>query len=109
MNPNLMPSYLEASALSHHFAKHCMSFSNSREVRQFIRENLDVEIIWKGNMVKTLKQVGTASCQLCMKERHNILNAWRGDKFRLLNNRTEIFGACSCKSRFCWFIENSGH
>ena len=37
VNPNLMPSYLGDSALSHHFSKHCMSFSNSRDVRWFIK------------------------------------------------------------------------
>ena len=58
VNPNLMTSYLGASTLSHHFANHCISFSNSREVRRLIKENLDVEIIWKGNIVKTLKKVG---------------------------------------------------
>ena len=80
-----------ASALSSNFAQHCKTFSNSCEVRRFMRDSIEISVLWKGDTIKTLKNVGTPSCQLCMKKRHNILKEWRRNKKQLMNSRTEIF------------------
>ena len=69
-----------ASAISSHFAQHCKTFSNSREVRRFMRDNIEISFLWKVDTIKTLKYLGTPSFQLCMKEHHNILKEWRRNK-----------------------------
>ena len=94
-----------SKAFARHFAVHCLSLRSSRETKKFLRENTTIEILWRGNPISCLKNVGTTRCILFMKERRAILTAWRGDKPNLLNAKNEIFGACLCKSRFCQFTK----
>ena len=105
-NANSSYSYSYGSnAFSRHFAVHCLSLKSSKETKKIVRDNTSIEILWKGNPISCLKNVGTTRCGLCMRERRAILDAWRSDKFNLLNAKNEIFGACLCKSRFCQFTE----
>ena len=95
----------DSNSFARHFAVHYLSLNSSRETKKFVRENTTIEILWKGNPISCLKNIGTTRCGLCMKERRAILTAWRGDKPNLLNAKNKIFGACLSKSRFCQFTE----
>ena len=102
-------SYMSASTLSSHFAHHCKDFSKSRKVRRFIRDNIDVNVIWKEDNIKTIKNIGMSSCQLCMQEHHNILNKWRCNKIKLMNSRTEILVHLRAIQDSACLLKNSGH
>ena len=76
-----------------------------QENKKIVCDNTTIEILWKGNPISCLKNVGKTRCGLCMKERRAILTAWRVNKPNFLNTKNEIFVACLCKSRFFQFTE----
>ena len=60
-----------------------------------------------------MKTAGTRNCQLCMQERVALFYAFHKKKTQthnLMNSRTEMYGACTCKTRFSWLhaVGNEG-
>ena len=53
-----------------------------------------VKVLWSGNPISCMNSFGTLKCVLCMKERRIILNRSNKSPESLINNRTEIYGAC---------------
>ena len=47
-----------------------------------------------------MKTACTLVCKLCMAERLEIYNRCQKDKQKLLNDRSKIFGSCTCKTGF---------
>ena len=59
-----------------------------------------MEILWKGNIISCVKSIGKRNCELCMKEKMEILNKWETNPNTLINSRSEIFGGCRHKPKF---------
>ena len=84
---------------------HCknMSFDTKKEMYTWIRSNWRVEIVYRGSVITNMKSAGTKNCNLCMQERIKLFYAFHKKKTpnnNLMNSRTEMYGKCTCKTRF---------
>jgi hypothetical protein len=52
------------------------------------------KVLWRGSPISCMKSFGTNKCTLCMKERRIILDRSTRNQGNLINQRTEIYGAC---------------
>ena len=82
-------------------------FDNADQLRAWARSLITVEIHWQGNFCSMMKTMSTKDCQLCAKERCTLWRQMNCKKVRtaevsgnLMNSRTELHGACNCKTRF---------
>jgi len=107
LRPHLQSEYdsVKCSNLSRHMWSHAkdMNFSSKSEMYQWIMRNWQIEIVYKGSIISAMKTAGTKNCSLCMKERVKIFHAMRKKKTlsqNLMNSRSEMYGSCSCKTRF---------
>ena len=57
-------------------------------------------ILWQGNAVSAAKTFGTKKCVLCAKERWEIAKRMKDNPEKIINERTELFGACKHKPTF---------
>ena len=68
--------------LSDSFAKHFAShFKDKKHIsRGDVRNIANVEIIWQGNPISSIKTFKNMNCSLCTKERLEIYKAMKSDK-----------------------------
>ena len=92
--------YDRSTALSKYLANLCRDCTDPDQVRKRIRELIEVNIVWQGNRIQCMKTACTLVCKLCMAERLEIYSRWQKDKQKLLNDRSKIFGSCTCKTGF---------
>ena len=71
-----------------HFAKH---FPRNCTAQQ-LRENIEFDILWQGNLLSCVKTFQTQKCRLCTMECLFILKL--GKKHNLINRRDELYGSC---------------
>lgn len=59
-------------------------------------------MLHNGSKINNMKTAGTKNCQLCMKERVELFHAFskRSQTCKLMNSKNELYGQCSCKTRF---------
>ena len=88
------------SSVAKHLVKHCGGMKTQSEVRRWCLRNVEVKILASGKQILLCKTAGTDFCRLCMEERVQISTRWRSNKFKLVNCCSEIYGSCSCKTRF---------
>ena len=107
LRPMLEPEYAKitsVSNLSKHMWSHAknMEFAKPGELYSWIRSNWKVEVLHKGSKINNMKTAGTKNCQLCMKERVELFHAFskRSQTCKLMNSKNELYGQCSCKTRF---------
>ena len=107
LRPMLEPEYakISASNLSKHMWSHAkdMEFAKAGELYAWIRSNWEVEVLHKGSKINHMKTAGTKNCHLCMKERVELFHAFskkRSPTGNLMNSKTEMYGQCTCKTRF---------
>ena len=97
-------SKIECSNITRHMWAHCkdMHFNTKDELYTWVRKNWEVDILHKMPVTSAMKSAGTRFCSLCMKERVAIFNAMHNKKNsqNLMNSRQELYGRCSCKTRF---------
>ena len=97
-------SKIECSNITRHMWAHCkdMHFNTKDELYTWVRKNWEVDILHKMPVTSAMKSAGTRFCSLCMKERVAIFNAMHNNKTspNLMNSRQELYGRCSCKTRF---------
>jgi hypothetical protein len=95
---------VQSDSFANHFADHITQDKGVK--RKDVRKHMSVDILWKGNPITTMKTYGTNHCALCMKERMAILEQWKKDKSKLINSKSEIYGACRHRTRFHRLIRN---
>jgi hypothetical protein len=98
-------SKVSCSQLSRHTWSHVkdMEFESKKELNKWIRRNWKIEVLHKTSLISSMKTAGTKDCRLCMQEKINLFHAFRKKKYskgNLLNSKTEMYGQCSCKTRF---------
>ena len=107
-------SKIEVSNITRHMWAHVkdMPFETKDEMYAWVRNHWKIEIIQKMQVVSALKTAGTRNCQLCMKERVQLFYAMHEKKtsHNLMNSRSELFGKCTCKTRFLrlYAVGNAG-
>jgi len=96
---------LDVSNFTKHMWSHAeeQDFQSKTALYAWVRENMEVDLVHKSNMISTMKTAGTKSCKLCMQERINLFFEFGKKKtltHNMMNSRTELYGSCSCKTRF---------
>jgi len=56
---------------------------------------------------KCMKSHKNLNCVLCIKERREIWKRWREDRDKLINDKTEMYGPCQCRTRFHRFTRTT--
>jgi hypothetical protein len=51
-----------------------------------------------------MKSAKTMNCKTCMVERKDIFQRMKTNKYKLINDNSDIFARCSCKCRFHKFF-----
>ena len=92
-----------SDTFSRHFAAHCSHLVNSRQVRKFVYENIKLEILWKGSQISCNKSANSNKFSLFLQERRFISHNFNQNRLGIMNAKSEIFGSCNCKTRFCQF------
>jgi len=69
-----------------------------------LREMMEVDILWQGDGIRCSKSFGRADCNLCMKERTEILKLKKKNPKGLINSNNEFYGACRHKTKFHRYI-----
>ena len=93
---------MNKGTLSDLFAKHFASHFKSGEMINVnqVRKLTKTRVLWQGNPISGMK----TNCNLCMKERVEILKALRMDKLQntknVINSSNELYGGCRHKCKF---------
>lgn len=98
--------YAGADSFAKHFANLCRDCNNRNEVNAKMKEISAPRILWQGDPIQCMKSACTANCKLCMVERIEILHRMRTDKSKVINDNSDIFAPCKCKSKFHKFSHN---
>ena len=93
-----------ADSFAKHFAHLCRQCTDQDEVREEMKKLLEIKILWKGERIQCMKSTRTMKCKLCMKERRIILDRFDEDKKKIINDRSDIYSFCKCKSEFHEFF-----
>ena len=108
LRPMLEPEYAKVtkvSQLSRHMWSHAkhIEFASRKDLYEWIRRHWEIEVLDKTSQINHMKTAGTKNCQLCMKERVLLFHAFskrESQTCKLMNSKTELYGQCSCKTRF---------
>jgi hypothetical protein len=91
--------YLRADAFAKHFAEHCRDEPNSNAVRAKMKEICKTTILWQGDRIQCMKSSRTPQCTICMVERTEILSRMRTNRSKVINDNSDIYASCKCRSR----------
>jgi len=72
----------------------------------WFRQNVEIKILWSASTISLQKTAKTRNCRLCAMERVSIghfISDRRLSK-KLVNSKVDLFGHCSCKTRFLRFV-----
>lgn len=96
---------IQCSQLTKHMWSHAkhLKFQDKNALYAWVRAHWEVEIVHKSSMISNMKTAGTRNCSLCMQERIQLFHAFNKKKTptnNLMNSKDEMYGQCSCKTRF---------
>ena len=100
-------TYQKDDSFSRHFSTYCSDCTNSSQVRTKLKGILDVNILWQGERIQCMKTARTRDCRICMKERMTIMQSLRDDKYKVINDNSDIYSSCKCQSGFHKFAQIS--
>ena len=93
-----------SDSFASYFAKMAMKEFKDKEFKDISRENIrslfNFEIIWSGNSLMLNRRFGTSNCQLCNRERLELLR-----RPNCINAKSEIFHKCKHRSRFPRYVD----
>jgi len=81
-----------------HFAKHFKP--GHKPTPKELHEMQTFDAVWQGDPLSVAKSFGTRECQLCSREKINIVKWSRKEPEKLVNTCSEICGGCRHKPRF---------
>ena len=75
-------------------------------MKEWLRKNIKVEVLYKQTVTSKMKTAGTKKCGLCTAEQRIIWRDFqdRTKSMKMLNKRSEIGQQCTCKTRFLRLI-----
>ena len=65
-----------------------------------LREQTSMEILWKGDPIRSMRSFGTLACRLCLKEKVFLLKTNWSTPSLLINRLSEIHGGCRHRAKF---------
>ena len=98
--------YKRADSFSKHFAEQCRTCNNYNEVRAKMKLIMTPSILWQGDRTLCMKSARTMQCKICMVERITIMQQMKAEKRKVINDNSDIFSSCKCKSQFHTFFRN---
>ena len=96
-----------ADAFAKHFVTYCQDCTTSNQVRARLKPLIQPSIIWQGDRIQCMKSSRTRECTICMVERKQIISSLRKDKYKVINDNSDIYSPCKCSSKFHKFKHNS--
>lgn len=104
---NKNQQYARADAFAKHFANYCQDCTTSNQVKQRLKPIIKPEIVWQGDRIQCMKSSRTRECTICMVERKQIINSLRKNKYKVINDNSDIYSPCKCSSKFHKFKHDS--
>ena len=92
--------YKKADAFAKFAGNMSRDCKTKHEVKERLKSSITVRILYKGDRLRCAKSQKTIGCKLCMRERREILHRMRKEPQSIINDRSEIYGACKCNTRF---------
>ena len=94
-----------SDSFAKHFASHFNNENNESSIAKGdVRNITDIEILWQGKPISTVKTFKNLNCSSCTRERLEIYKAMRNDKKNntnfLINSLNELCGGCRHIPRF---------
>ena len=86
------------------FAAHFVQQFNTTTSCTYLRKYMTSKVVKQLNPIGAMKTFSEPNCNLCMQERLTILKKLRDKRVTVMNNNSEIYGACRHKTtfrRFC--------
>ena len=87
-------------------------FESIDKMYKWVRKNLKVEILTKGNVSSRMKTARSKRCSLCLAERiylyYELNHHDKERSKKLMNQKTEIYGKCTCTTRFLRLMTDNG-
>lgn len=105
---NDVKKLVERGEASDSFAKHMAErhFCAKEKVKAGqVRKLMEIKVEWQGNPISCVKSFNKFSCQLCTKERLEIMKRTFKNPKSTINSCGEIFGACKHKTKFHRFVK----
>ena len=97
---------IPCSTFTRHLWAHTkgLTFATEAHLYQWIWRHILVNILHKGTIISWSKSVKTKDCRFSMQEKVNFFHALNHpiNKPKTINSKSEIYGTCSCKTRFLW-------
>jgi len=88
----------KSDSCASHFAEHFKQ--GHKPAPKKLHEMQTFDIVWQGEPLSVAKSFGARECQLCSREKINIVERSRGEPEKPINTCSEICGGCRHKPRF---------
>ena len=89
---------------SESFAAHFVQHFNNTTPRTDLRKCITFKVIKQLNPIGAMKTFTKTYCNICMKERLTILKKLREKRVIVMNNNSDIYGACRNRMTFHQFF-----
>ena len=86
------------------FAAHFEQHFNATSARTDLRKYMTFKVVKQLNTIGEMQTFTKPNCNLCMEECLTILKKLRDKRVTIMNNNTEIYGACPYKTCFHRFF-----
>ena len=85
---------------SYSFAAHFEQHLNTTTSRKDLRKYMTFKVVTQLNPIGAMKTFTKPNCNICMEERLTILKKLRDKRVTIMNENSEIYGACQHKTCF---------
>ena len=82
------------------FAAHFEQHFNNTTSRTYLRKYMTFKVVKQLNLISAMKTFTKPNYNICMEERLNFLKNIRDKRVTVMNNNSEIYGACQHKTTF---------
>ena len=96
----LLKNGQKSDSFAAHFEHHFDSTTSSTDIRKYI----PFEAVKELNPIGAMKNIMKPNCNLCMEGRLTILKKLRDKRITIMDNNSEIYGACRHKTTFRQFL-----
>ena len=86
------------------FAAHFEQHFNTTTSRTYLRKYMTFKVVKQLNLIGAMKTFTKPNCNICMEERLTILKKLRDKRVTIMNENSDIYGACRHKTFFHRFF-----
>ena len=95
----LLKNKQKSDSFAAHFVQHFNTTTSYTDLRKY----MTFKVVKQLNPIGAMKTFTTPKCNICMKERLTILKKVCDKRVTIMNNNSEIYGACRHKTTLHWF------